>query len=177
MTDRGKEMVHNAIGLHEAREIKALYKSKSRKLGLGPGPTFESHIGPDPMLNDVIIANTLTGEGAKGAKDLLMKMRAPELKRLKNQLAGDARAEALIDKLLAGGRINRHGRKYLDRAHAERLARMSEKKRALSQAPKFKPTQRTERAKKLSDKIMSQQSTPQPKRGLLSRLKSRFSRS
>ena len=170
-------MVHNAIGLHEAREIKALYKSKSRKLGLGPGPTFESHIGPDPMLNDVIIANTLTGEGAKGAKDLLMKMRAPELKRLKNQLAGDARAEALIDKLLAGGRINRHGRKYLDRAHAERLARMSEKKRALSQAPKFKPTQRTERAKKLSDKIMSQQSTPQPKRGLLSRLKSRFSRS
>ena len=178
ITDRGREMVHNTIGLHEAREIRALHRSSSRKLRdplAGKPATFESHIGPDPMLNDVIIANTLTGEGAKGARDLIMKMRTPELKRLRQQLSGDPRAEALIDKLLAGGRINRHGRKYLDRVHAERLGVVNPRKQAIPPAPQYKPTRKTERAKAVADTLLDQrQSASKPSRGLFKRLKDRF---
>ena len=178
ITDRGREMVHNTVGLHEAREIRALHRSSSRKLRdplAGKPATFESHIGPDPMLNDVIIANTLTGEGAKGARDLLMKMRAPELKKLRQQLSGDPRAEALIDKLLSGGRINRHGRKYLDRAHAERLGVVNPRKQAIPQAPQYKPTRKTQRAKAVADTLLDQrQSAPKPSKSLFKRLKDRF---
>ena len=133
VTGESREVFNRAIGLHEAREVRALNRSASRHMGMG-GPTFHSHLGPDPMLNDVIIANTLKGEGAQGAKDLIMRARRGELYSLRRALKGDPKSVELVDRLLAGGSINRHGRKYLDRAHAKML---NDAKRGLSKQSSY----------------------------------------
>jgi ribosome assembly protein YihI (activator of Der GTPase) len=45
-------------------------------------------------------------------------LRGDELAELKRQLGADPKAEQLIEKLEQGGRINRHQRKYIDKAYA-----------------------------------------------------------
>lgn len=120
LSGEAKNMYNRTVGLHEAAELKAFNQSASAGRAK-MGPTFESHFGPNPMLNDVNIANTLTGKGSSEASRLIMRQRRPELMRLRAQLSGDVKAQGLIDKLLGGQRISRHGRKYLDRAHAASL--------------------------------------------------------
>jgi len=121
LSGESKNMINRITGLHEAAELKAA--ANKIKGGKYRGVSFETHQGPNPMLNDVNIANTLTGPGSKEVRELYMRMRRPELQNLRNMLAGDTRAEALIDKMLGGGRISRHGRKYLDRAHDNYLSK------------------------------------------------------
>ena len=120
LSGEAKNMYNRTVGLHEAAELKAFNQSASAGRAR-MGPTFESHFGPNPMLNDVNIANTLTGKGSSEASSLIMRTRRPELMRLRAQLSGDVKAQGLIDKLLGGQRISRHGRKYLDQAHAASL--------------------------------------------------------
>jgi hypothetical protein len=116
LSGESKNMINKITGLHEAAELKAIDK-QIRSGKVYAGPSFQTHAGPNPMLNDVNIANTLTGPGSREAREFYMRMRRPELRDLRNMLAGDPRAEALIDKMLGGGRISRHGRKYLTQAH------------------------------------------------------------
>lgn len=115
-TPEAREAFNRTVGLHEATEMASARRSPSRD---PDGPTFFSHQGVQPMLNDVNIANTFTGTGAKEFKAQVDAMRAGELRGLKETLAGDPKAEALVERLLAGGRINRHERKYLDRQYAQ----------------------------------------------------------
>lgn len=117
LSGSAKNIINRATGLHEAAELKAFIQSATSR-GKASGPTFASHIGPNPMLNDVNIANTLTGKGSEEAARVIMQMRRPELKMLRAQLNHDVRAKELIDRLLSGNRISRHGRRYLDRAYA-----------------------------------------------------------
>ena len=91
-------------------------------------PTLFSHHGTDPIVNDMNIANTLVGPGAAEAKRALHKMRAPEFRQLRRRLRDDPKSVELIDTLLGGGRINRHGRRHLrkayNRVHTARMRRM-----------------------------------------------------
>ncbi|MEC8306674.1 MAG: hypothetical protein VXZ72_02310 [Chlamydiota bacterium] len=114
-TPEAREAFNRTVGLHEAAEMTASRRSPSR----GFRPTFESHQGPQPMLNDVIIANTFKGKGAKEFKAQVGAMRKKELGNLKLHLSSDPRSVELIEKLESGGRINRHQRKYLDRQYAK----------------------------------------------------------
>jgi hypothetical protein len=114
-TPEAREAFNRAVGLHEAAEMTSGRHSPSR----GPKPTFFSHQGVQPMLNDMNIANTFTGRGAKELKAQFHGMREDELSGLKSMLGTDPRSVALVEKLQAGGRINRHERKYLDRQYAK----------------------------------------------------------
>lgn len=114
-TPEAREAFNRTVGLHEAAEMKSYRHSPSR----GAGPTFASHQGVQPMLNDVNIANTFTGTGAKEFKAQVDGMRNAELLGLKMELKSDPRSVELIEKLQAGGRINRHQRKYLDQQYAK----------------------------------------------------------
>jgi hypothetical protein len=118
-TSRGREAFNRAMGLHEASEIHSMRRSPSRPRNLEDGPTFNGHMGVQPMLNDVNIANTFTGEGARDLKAQVDALRMSELAELKESLKADPRSAELIDRLLAGGRINRHQRKYLDQQYAK----------------------------------------------------------
>lgn len=119
-TKYGREAFNRTVGLHEAEEMKSFRRSASRAMpGGDPGPTFHSHQGVQPMLNDVIIANTFKGRGARDLRAQVGAMRKPELETLKEVLKRDPRSVELIERLEAGGRINRHGRKYLDRMYAK----------------------------------------------------------
>ena len=119
-TKYGREAFNRTVGLHEAEEMKAFRRSPSRTMkGEAVGPTFMSHMGVQPMLNDVNIANTFKGRGARDLRAQVGAMRNPELATLKEVLKQDPRSVELIERLEAGGRINRHGRKYLDRQYAK----------------------------------------------------------
>ena len=122
-TKYGREAFNRTVGLHEAEEMKSFRRSPSRPMKgtthEAPGPTFHSHVGVQPMLNDVIIANTFKGRGAKDLRAQVGAMRRPELDTLKTVLERDPRSVELIERLEAGGRISRHGRKYLDKMYAK----------------------------------------------------------
>lgn len=113
-TPQGREALNRIFGLHEANEMQSYKNAFSR----GNLPTFESHQGPQPMLNDVIIANTFKGKGADEVKNIIGKLRSGELDNLKDTLSSDPKAVKFIETLQSGGRINRHARKYLDRQYA-----------------------------------------------------------
>lgn len=116
-TSEGREAINRLIGLHEKLELKSYKKAYSR----GPQPTFFSHQGPQPMLSDIIIANTFKGKGGDEVRAAIKGLRGKELDSLQILLQSDPKASALIEKLQSGGRINRHQRKYLDRLYATKV--------------------------------------------------------
>lgn len=114
-----KEMFNRAAALHEASEISAMRRLKEQN------HRFRSHVSTDPMINDVIIANRMTGPGADELRAATMSLRENELRDLRSQLSDDPRAVSYIDQLLNGGRISRHARRYLELRHRSGLPKMA----------------------------------------------------
>lgn len=132
---QAKELYNRTIGLHEATEVqsvnRAIRKAKRQGETFDQRPTLFSHHGTDPIVNDMNIANTLTGPGSAEAKRAFHKMRASEFKQLRLKLRHDPKAVELIDTLTSGGRINRHGRRYLRNAYSRHHAASAKKMNAL----------------------------------------------
>lgn len=100
-----KEVVNRLVDLHEISE-RSMQKSYP-----GMFPNFESHLGPQPMLNDMNITNTYTGPGADGVRQYMRTLRQGELDNLKSAVPQHAEA---IDRLQAGERISRHARRRIE---------------------------------------------------------------
>jgi len=103
-----KEMFNRTAALHEASEISAMRRLNEQNR------RFRSHASTDPMINDVIIANRMTGPGADEMRAATMELRGNELADLRKQLSDDPRAVGYVDELMRGGRINRHARRYIE---------------------------------------------------------------
>lgn len=73
-TPEAKHMVGKTSGLHEAAELRAGYDKRNVK--------FMGHIGAGPVLNDLTIANTLTGKGSGEARNFIRAMRGREVGKL-----------------------------------------------------------------------------------------------
>ena len=132
-TGAGKEAVNRLIRLHEAEE-----GSTARRLArLGENATggrFATHLDINPMLQDVNIANSMKASpslGRKGVQELksyVNEMRSPELFDMLVELnqrgakvsGSDAqRYRKHVEDLMAGKRINRHARKFLNRIRGQ----------------------------------------------------------
>ena len=97
---KAKEMVGKSMGLHEAAELRA----GAEKTVQGG---FLSHLGPRPPLQDLTIANTLTGKGSNQASEFIKNMRIPEVKIMEYSFPQLKRLD-LINK-----RTNRREKKYI----------------------------------------------------------------
>lgn len=72
---KSKEIVGKTFGLHEAAELATHTPGKITGQYLG-------HNGAKPFLNDLTIANTLTGKGSAQAKGFIRRVRKPEIQGL-----------------------------------------------------------------------------------------------
>jgi len=103
-----KQLLSEVVKRHELEELRTIDKAlKTRKYP----KRFASHLGVQPMLNDLTMAQTLTGPGSKGVSKTLLKMRGKEVKRLKKQIPGLGR---LGMGTMGGVRLNRHARKKIE---------------------------------------------------------------
>lgn len=92
-----RNLVNRITGLHEAKEL----ASKGSK-------KFFTHRGPGPVLNDLTIANTLTGKGAKdAAKFIRINMSGKEVRELE-KLIPEIKSWSIQTK-----RINRRQKKHI----------------------------------------------------------------
>lgn len=121
-----QRMFNMAVNRHELAE-----RAVSRKFGEN-APSFFSHVTPRPMLNDMNVAASMTGQGSEAARRAFRIMREPELKALgkviypragrmkydpRRLLPGTKQQEEAFARLqnlgLPGQRINRHGIKKI----------------------------------------------------------------